>query len=231
MSEHPGARRLGRWLSLTLIHQGTWPLLAVLAASPLPSDLASSWSSVLARVAGPLLAAALAAGLLAQQRRAESAVSLSSLVTPVVGEKPSAVANPWRARTTLAIVLFAAVLAGARLVVGPMAPVAGLLLVGVADVAAFQLIHFGVVARSFPATERDRAQGAAVLLFGASWGIREAALTGLRGGDLLVALVAGTAVGLVVALLVRGLRGWPGGTWAAAAGQWLMVSLIFGFTG
>jgi hypothetical protein len=116
--------------------------------------------------------------------------------------------------------------------VGPAEPVGRLLLVGAADVAAFQLIHFGVVARSFAGGAGGPAQGAAVLLFGVSWGLRDLALTALAGGGgLAVAFGAGLGLGIAVGLLSRLLRWWPGGALTAAAGHWLVVYLVGGFIG
>jgi len=211
-----GFNRLSRWLSLTLLHHGVWPLLVLLAGAPAsaPAVVPAAWFP--ARLAGPALAAALAALYL---RR-----------LPLIGD--GAPASRWRAQARFGLLALAAVLAVARLAAGPVEPVAKLLLFGAVDVAAFHLIHFGVVARTFggPGSEEDRGLAVAVLLFAVSWGMRDAALIAVGGeGRPLLAFAAGFAVGLAVALLVRGLRRWPGGALPAAAAHWTLVSLVFGF--
>jgi hypothetical protein len=98
-------------------------------------------------------------------------------------------------------------------------------------VAAYHLIHFGVVVRSYP----DRAHGLwmATLLFAVSWGIHDALLTALgpSAASPALALVGGLVIGLAIALLSRALRRWPGGALPAAATHWLLIYLIFGFAG
>ena len=68
-------------------------------------------------------------------------------------------------------------LAAGRLLSGPVEPAVKLMLFGIADVLAFQVIHFEVVRRSY----RDPVQGIglAVVLFGLSWGIRDLLMTAL----------------------------------------------------
>lgn len=237
MSEHQtrplpaplvAAERLVRWLSLTLIHQGTWPLLILLLGAPLGGPAATPWLWFPLRLLGPTLAAALAAGLLAQGARVDPP-------SPHPRSHPHAVApaedaaRTSRAQVRLALFGLAAALAMGRFAIGPVEGVGRLLLFGAADVAAFQVIHFGVVARSFAAS--DQGQAAAVLLFGVSWGLRETALAALEGGGLVLAFGGGLAVGLAVGLLSRGLRRWPGGAFTAAVGHWLVVYLILGFLG
>jgi hypothetical protein len=119
--------------------------------------------------------------------------------------------------------------AAARLIDGPTIPVAKLIAFGLADVAAYHLIHFGVVARSY----RDLKQGltVATALFAVSWGLRDVALVALGPGEasLVLAFVSGCAIGLLIALVSRALRRWPGGALPAAATHWLLVYLVIPF--
>jgi hypothetical protein len=118
-----------------------------------------------------------------------------------------------------------------RLTQGPVEPAAKLMLFGLVDVAAYHLIHFGVVVRSYA----DRANGItiATALFAISWGIHDALLTAIGSSEASagLAFLGGLAIGLVVALLSRGLQRWPGGWLPAAATHWLLIYLIFGFAG
>jgi hypothetical protein len=212
-------KRLYRWLNLTVIHQGLWPLLLVMTAAPAgpPEQIAMPW--YLARIGAPALAAALAVVYLAQRP-----------VTPTAeGDGARESVSTLRGQVRLLLVGLPVMVAAARLVAEPEASVLKLILFGAADVLAFHLIHFGVVARSFPT--RDQGQVAAVLLFALSWGLRDALLTGAgaAGGSFALAFASGLVLGLAVALLSSGLRRWPGGFWPAASTHWLVVYLIFGF--
>ncbi|MCC6313574.1 MAG: hypothetical protein IT337_06140 [Thermomicrobiales bacterium] len=216
-------RRLYRWLNLTLIHQGLWPLLIVVVGAPTgrPTTLPIEWW--LARLAGPALAALLA-GVYLAQRPAGLAPELRS-VSPLVESR----GQQLRQQAALLLPGLAVMLALARLVVGPAEPVAKVMLFGIADVAAFQLIHFGVVARSWP--DPDEGAAAAVGLFGVSWGLRELFLrvADPAGGSGALAFFGGLAVGLAFGALSWVLRRWPGGFWPAAAAQVILVYLIAGF--
>jgi hypothetical protein len=279
-------RRLYRWLNLTLVHQGLWPLLILFLDAPLVRPAVAPWPWTLAATGGPTLAALAAFLYLAQRRPPVSALgdrvavrspagatgTQQAASDPIVASVPSTVAGRARLRrhpfgsrrlgrdvegvrrarfgmdapaqsgsASLAAVLqgqarvllfgVTFVLAAVRLVSGPSLPIGGYFLFGVADVVAFQVIHFGVVAGSF--TEEDQGQAAAVLLFVLSWGLRDLFLAGVGVGnaDLGLAFGGGLAVGLGVGLLSRLLRRWPGGFWTAAAGHWLLIYLILGFAG
>ena len=279
-------RRLYRWLNLTFLHQGLWPLLILLLNAPLVRPASAAWPWVLAAIGAPTLAAVSAMLYLAQRRSPARAAGdraagggatittgthhgladggVSSRPNTVTGQPgahrrplirgsldgrderppllfevregslaPSRESLADMLQTQVRLLLFGVtiVLAAARLVSSPSVPTAGFLLFGVADVVAFQLIHFGVVAGSF--AEEDQGQAAAVLLFGLSWGLRELFLAGVgvSSADLGLAFVGGLALGLGVGLVSRLLRAWPGGFWAAAAGHWLLVYLVLGFAG
>jgi hypothetical protein len=217
-------RRVYRWLNLTLVQQGTWPLLLLLTSAPggTPEEIPMPW--YLARLGPPLVAALLALFYLKERPlRPLGATNRGgeSLGQPV----QSSFANQAR---FLLLGLPAMVLV-ARLIAGPVGPVTKLALFGLADVAAYHLINFGVLARSFP--HRDRGLAAAVLFMGLSWGLQSALLVafGPETASPFLAFFAGTAAGIAVALCCRALWRWPGGLLTAPATQWLVIYLIFGF--
>lgn len=217
-------RRLYRWLNLTLIHQGIWPLLILVFDAPAWSVARTPFPWYLARLGAPL-AAALLAWLYLRQRPLEQGDAASP--APPRSEATSRLAEQAR----LFLVGVPLMVAVARLAVGPQEPVAKLIVFGLADVAAYHLIHFGVVVRSY----RDPAYGTAVatLLFAVSWGLRDMALAALGpdAASLPLAFAGGFVAGLGVALLARAIRRWPGGALPAAAAHWLIVYLIVGFAG
>ena len=222
----PGSRlatfkRLYRWFNLTLVQQGLWPLLILLAGAPLVRPGVAPWPWLLAAIAAPALAAGLA-GLAVAQQPGLLAPAADAAVGPARPE-------PVRQQVRLLLFGLAGVLAVARVLLAPEIATVGFLLFGIVDVLAFQLIHFGVVARSF--TAPDQGQAAAVGLFGIAWGLRELFLAGVGVGnaDLGLSFGGGLVIGLAVGLLSRGLRRWPGGFWPAAAGHWLLIYLIAGF--
>lgn len=225
-------KRFYRWLNLTLVQQGLWPLLVVLAAAPVGSVASTPLPWWLARAGAPALAAALAWVYLRQRPGSDGG---AAAVPPIGATKADDVPAGGSGRRVLfagaAWLLpgLALMLAAARIVVGPAEPAVRLILFGVADVAAFQLIHFGVVRRSW----RDDQAGtlAAIGLFGASWGLR-AVFQGAATGRLLdpwLAFAGAAAAGLAVALLSWAVRRWMGGFWSAAAAHLVVVYLILGF--
>ena len=224
-----GFRRLYRWLNLTLVHQGVWPLLVFVAGAPAVAVEATPWRWYAVRLAGPALATVLALLYLAQRPTAATGTA----DTDGLGATHDQAAHPLRTQARLLLVGLPILVAVARLVAGPVEPTARLLLFGLVDVAAFQMIHFGVVARSYGTADRARGQEVAVLLFGVSWGLRDGLLAGVESGDASIALAmaSGFVLGLVVGAASRALRRWPGGWWPAAAAHWLVVYLVFGFAG
>jgi len=215
-------KRLYRWLNLTLVHQAVWPLVVLLLGAPAlaPAETPLRWFVV--RLAAPAVAAGLALLFLVQSPVAATPVERQAGPEPL---RPSmARRQVWVASLGLPLMVGAA-----RLLAGPVEPAAKLLLFGAADVLAFQLIHFGVVARSFPP---DEGQVAAVGLFGASWALRGALLAALDanpGNGIALGALAGLALGLLVGALSRALRAWPGGFWPAAATHWLLIYAVLGF--
>jgi hypothetical protein len=214
-------RRIYRWFNLTLVHQAVWPLLLVITSAPAgkPQEIPMPW--YLARVGAPAAAALLAFLICRHQPDVnEGKVRL----------KPASSGPPGLA-TQVKVGLFAlpVLLTVARIAAGPTDSAVKLILFGIADVLAFQLIHFEVVRRSY----HDQAQGIglAVLLFAVSWGLRDLLLTALGPEEASPALafVSGMLIGGVVAICSRMLRVWPGGFWSAAATHYLVIYLIIGF--
>jgi hypothetical protein len=217
-------RRLYRWFNLTLIHQGTWPLLLLLTAAPQgkPQEIPMPW--YLARLAAPAVATLLA--LLYLRHQPQVTENVAGIGGTAAGGRPALAAQ-----VKVALLALPVMLVIARLAAGPTEPAAKLILFGIADVLAFQVIHFEVVRRSY----RDPVQGIglAVLLFALSWGLRDLLLTALGPSQAspALALLSGAVLGGVVAIGSRLLRTWPGGFWVAAAAQFLLVYLIVGFIG
>ena len=210
-----------------MIHQASWPLLVLLTAAPPGPAAATPWPWYAVRFGGPALAALLAGLYLrpwpAPREPAARVAHLGAMATRGWRERV-------RGQARLGLFGLAIVLAAARLAEEPSASTVKLLLFGLADVAAFQMIHFGVVARAFPAPEQG--QAVAILLFGVSWGLRDLFLTGIAASgvaNLTLAFGGGLVIGLVIAGVSRVLRRWPGGGWAGAAGHWLVVYLVAGF--
>ena len=212
-------KRLYRWLNLTLIQQALWPLLVLLAGAPAASVERTPAPWYLARLAAPGAAAVLALVYLRQRP--------GGLSTSGGGDQAS---GALAAQARFALLVLPVMVAAARVAVGPAGPALKLALYGLADVAAFHAINFGVVARSYPRAEQGRT--AAVLLFGLSWALRETLLVGVgaAGGSLAIAFAGGLVAGVVVGAVSLGLRDRLGALPAAAA-HWLVVYLILGFAG
>jgi hypothetical protein len=119
--------------------------------------------------------------------------------------------------------------AAVRLIAGPTESAAKLIAFGVADVAAFQLIHFGVMRRSYASDAQGI--GVAIGFLALSWGVRDLMLAIAGSSDISppLAFLAGGALGLLFAAISRALYAWPGGVLAASGAQLLVVYLIAGF--
>jgi hypothetical protein len=214
-------RRIYRWLNLTLVHQAIWPLLLLIASAPAgkPQEIPMPW--YLARVGAPATAALLALLYLRRQPQVDEGV-----IAPKEGVsgRPSVAMQ-----VKVGLLVLPVLLTVARIAAGPADSAVKLILFGIADVLAFQLIHFEVVRRSY----RDPAQGIglAVLLFAISWGLRDLLLTALGPEEASPALafVSGMLIGGVVAICSRVLRTWPGGFWVAVAVHFTVIYLIIGF--
>ena len=217
-------KRTYRWLNLTLVHHGVWPLSVILLTGPIAGVADLDWRWWAIRVAGPAIAAGLAVLILLQRP-----LQPISDAVPAPAEPPRPERSPWQTQAMFALFGLPAMLTLLRLAQGPVEPVAKVLGFGLADALAFQLIHFGVVERSFG--ERARGPEAAMFLFAASWALRDVLLAalGTEVVDYPLTIAGGFGLGLALAAMSRGLRRWPGGFAPAVAAQFLVVTLIFGF--
>lgn len=220
-------RRAYRWLNLTLVQQGVWPLLVVVLGAPFVplglTPLPWYWG----RLAGPLLAAILALAYLAQRPSGlPSDMEVRNAASR--GEQD----RRWREQMTVLFVGVTVAVTILRIWQGPVEPVLKLLAFGLADTAAFQAISFGVVGRSV-SVGAGWARAVPVAAFAFSWGLRDLFLAAASPAPehLVLTLVSGAIIGLVVGAISWGLRLWPGGYLAACAAQLLLVYLILGFLG
>lgn len=210
-------KRLYRWLNLTMIQHGLWPLAVLLLSAPAGPVAVAPLPWYLARLAGPVLATVLALVTLRQRP------GLTSMDDQGGACRSSAVAQ-----VRLALVSLTVMLALARLAAGPSLEVSKQLGFGLSEAVAFQLINFGVAGRSFLPVERGERVG--VLLFAVSWALRDAALAALApAASPALAPVGGFVVGLAVAVVSREARRRLGGFWPGVAVQWLLLDLVFGF--
>jgi hypothetical protein len=222
-------KRFYRWLNLTLVQQAFWPLLVLLTAARGDSPEGTPMPWYLARLGAPAVAAALAfvylrQALPGQDRQAD----LKEVLAPE--GRAFAGGGLVAAQARLLVLGLPVMLAVARLIATPSDATVKLLLFGAAQVVAFHVIHFGVVARSYSAPDQGRAAG--VILFGLSWAMSTALLTGVGSGDgsMALAFAGGLLLGWVVGGACLAIREGLGGFWPAAALQWFVVYLIFGFT-
>lgn len=213
-------KRVYRWLNLTLIQLGVWPLLVALALAPAAPLALTPMPWYLVRVAAPAFAALLAWVYLAQRPDARSSIALDPPM-------PRGTLPPLRQQAAFLLPGLAVALSIARVAMGPPDLALKLLLFGIADTAAYQLIHFGVVRRSWP--DEESGNLAAVGFFTLSWAIRQsiAAAATPVNESLAVAALAGGAIGLVIGGLSLLLRRWPGGWLPAAALQLILTTLLF----
>jgi hypothetical protein len=223
-------KRFYRWLNLTLVQQALWPLLVLVTSARGDSPEGTPMPWYLARLGAPLLAAMLAFVYLRQAPPGQNPDRAAAEVLSPEGRSTGAGGMIGSQLRLLALGL-PAMLAVARLIATPSDATVKLLLFGAAQVIAFHLIHFGVVARSYPVPDQGRAAG--VVLFGCSWAISTALLTGVGSGDgsMALAFAGGLLIGWVVGAACLAIREGLGGFWPAAALHWFVVYLIFGFTG
>lgn len=218
-------RRAYRWLNLTLIQHGVWPLLVLVFAAPATPLGLTPLPWYWARLGAPLLATLLALAYLAQ--RPEGLPSDAELRNAETrGERDRRV----REQATVLIIGVTVAVAILRLWQGPLIPVLKLQAFGLADVAAFQAINFGLAGRT---ASPGLGRALPVALFGLSWGLRDLFLGAASSFpvNLVLVFAGGCAVGLLVGALSLGLRRWPGGYLAASAAQFLLVYLVLGFLG
>jgi hypothetical protein len=204
-------RRVTRWLSLTLIHKAIWPVLVLLAGSTMHRPASSSLGQVLGMTLGPAVAAILGWLFIGRER--------SVLPAP---DRAGAMASQVR----LIVLGLPVMLLIARMAVDDAGAAGKIALVGVGNVAAYHLIHFGVVRSMFPSPF------VITMLFGMSWAVHEIAEALARdsGGSFIYHAMAGFTVGVLVGVGAQVLHRWPGGQLTAPAAHWLVIYLIFGFS-
>ncbi len=217
-------RKIYRWFNLSVIQHAVWPMLVALFAAPQVSVADTPWDWYLGRIGGPLLAVVLALGYI--RRATQRGIESTALPYVRVPEAPGQIAQQAR---YLLIGLPVMVLI-ARLFVGPADDVIRVASIGLAVAAAYHVINFWIVPLSFPHGFRGLDIG--TMLFGVSWGLGDVLQVGAssEGGSLVLAFLAGTTAGFLTALVSRGLRRWPGGTLPAPMTQWLVITLILGFS-
>jgi hypothetical protein len=203
-------RRITRWFNLTLVQQATWPVVVLLSGTVMQRPAQSSFGDVLGMMVGPLGAA-----LLAVHFARSHGDNLPS--PPVPGIAPEQV--------RLLILGLPFMLLIGRAITGSASEAIKVTAVGIASVAAFHAIHFGVVPGLF------KPRLVVPLLFGLSWAIHQIAdaLARDTGGSFLLHALSGFTLGLLVAGGSLVLHRWPGGIWTAPALHLTIIYLIFGF--
>jgi hypothetical protein len=216
-------RRAYRWLNLTLIQHGVWPLLVVVFSAPAVSIALTPLPWYWARLAAPILATSLALAYLAQRPQ-----GLTSDIAVRTAEATSERDRRLREQATILIIGVTTAVAILRMLQGPFIPVLKLEAFGLADTAAYQAINFGVAGRS---VSGGAAEALPIALFGLSWGLRDLFLAAASPAaeSLTLSFAGGGAVGLAIGAVSYGLRRWPGGYLTATAMQFLIVYLVLGF--
>jgi hypothetical protein len=218
-------RRAYRWLNLTLVQHGVWPLLVVVFGAPALPVALTPLPWYWARLAAPVLATLLALAYLAQRPQ-----GLTSDMALRTADATSERDRRLREQATILIVGVTTAVAILRLLQGAFVPVLKLEALGLADTAAYQAINFGLAGRSVSA---DVAKVLPIALFGLSWGLRDLFLAAASplAESLVLSFAGGGAVGLALGAVSFGLRRWPGGYLSATAMQFLIVYLVLGFLG
>jgi hypothetical protein len=216
-------RRAYRWLNLTLVQHGVWPLLVLVFGAPAEPIGLTPLPWYWARLGAPLLATLLALAYLAQRPQ-----GLPSDVALRNADAGSERDRRLREQATILVVGVTAAVALLRLFQGPYVPVLKLEAFGLADAAAYQAINFGVAGRT---VSPGWGSGLPIALFGLSWGLHDLFLAAASPAaeDLILTFASGGAVGLAFGAISWGFRRWPGGYLAATAFQFLAVYLVLGF--
>jgi hypothetical protein len=218
-------RRAYRWLNLTLVQHGIWPLVVVVWSAPAVPVPATPPPWYLVRLAGPALAALLALAYLAQRPQ-----GLPSDAAQRGASAKTERDRRLREQFTILVVGVTVAVGLLRLFEGPLVPVLKLEAFGLAQVAAYQAITFGEAGRM---AAPGVGMALPILLFGVSWGLQEVFLAAASPGaeSLVLSFAGGGFLGLVFGALSFGLRRWPGGFLTASALQLLLVYLVLGFLG
>src|SRR4051812_21634843 len=136
-------RRAYRWLNLTLVQHGVWPLLVVVFGAPAVPVAVSPLPWYWARLAAPVLATLLSLAYLAQRPQ-----GLASDLALRTAHATSERDRRLREQATILIIGVTTAVAILRLLQGPFIPVLKLEAFGLADTAAYQAINFGVAGRA-----------------------------------------------------------------------------------
>ena len=131
-------RRAYRWLNLTLVQHGVWPLAVVVFGAPAVPVALTPLPWYWARLAAPVLATCLALAYLAQRPQ-----GLASDMALRTAEATSERDRRLREQATILIIGVATAVAILRVLQGPFIPVLKLEAFGLADTAAYQAINFG----------------------------------------------------------------------------------------
>lgn len=204
-------RRFVRWLNLTLIHQAIWPAIVLVTGSVMQRPGSSPVSEVIGMMSGPVVA---------------SLVALAFIRTNIADFPAPPVKSVVAEQAQLVLIGLPIMVLIGRLVAGDADVTAKITAVGLVNVAAYHLIHFGVVRALFPSPYTI------TTLFGISWAIHQIAdaLARDTGGSFIYHAFAGFSVGVVVAVVSQALHRWPGGRLTAPAAHLLLIYLIFGFS-
>ena len=217
--------KIYRWFNLTIVQHAVWPLLVAVFAAPQVAVEDTPWDWYIGRLAGPLLATLLALAYI--RRAAARGIETTALPSLQVPEAPGRIAQ--QARYLLIGVPL--MMLGTRLLAGPIDEVVKIALLGFFMATAYHAINFWIVPLNFDRGVRGIDIG--TVLFAVSWGFGDVLRVGssAEGGNLPIAFLAGLTAGLLVALGCRGIRRWPGGMLPAPMVQWLVITLVLGFTG
>jgi hypothetical protein len=139
-------------------------------------------------------------------------------------------AHPLKTQAVFALLVLPILLAVARLIQGPLDSAVKIIVFGAVEALAFQVINFGVASRSFGGGRQG--EQIAVLFFAASWAIRDLILAIVSDNlpSILFTLISGCVTGGVIGVMSLGARRWTGLAWPAWSLQFLIVTLIIGFT-
>jgi hypothetical protein len=231
-------RRVYRWFTLTLVQQGFWALFILLGDGPRVTEPAAlPWDWWGFRVAGPVLATMMACAYLwlrpadGEQNASSfetARASLRSLFRMSSGSTKDL--HPIKVQIMFALLALPVMVTVARLIQGPIDNAVKIIIFGAVEALAFQVINFGVAARSFGGGKQG--EQIAVGFFAASWAIRDLILAIVSDNlpSIPLILIGGLVVGGLVGLMSLGVRRWTGLAWPAWSVQFLIVTLIIGFT-
>ena len=226
-------RRVYRWFTLTLVQQGFWALFILLGDGPRVTEPAGlPWDWWAFRVAGPMLATMMATAYLwlrpvdGGSSFDAARNSMRSLLRISTGEG----SHPLKTQAIFGLLALPILLAIARLAQGPVDSAVKIIIFGAVEALAFQVINFGVASRSFGGGRQG--EQIAVLFFAASWAIRDLILAIVSDNlpSIPLTIIGGCVTGGLIGLMSLGARRWTGLAWPAWSLQFLIVTLIIGFT-